>query len=585
MMHRLLRLSLWILAAVTVAHAAEPPVAGGIGATVARSRTSPNLTFDYVAAHGPADEAHIQAGDDVTAVNGVPTSGMSMTEVSSSIDGDIGGVVKLTIRRGQLAGVQVSIVRRSVLDSYLPAAKEGDPRAQFYVGHFYEHGPTSAQDPAAAVEWYRKSAGQGYARAEVNLAYLLRHGTGVTRDLATAAAWDLKAANQGDSYGEVELGYCYKMGEGVPQDDVKAFAWFYSAARQDDPVAEHNLGLLYRAGRGVKRDDRAAFGWYYRCAEQGDAYGEWGLAYIYEYGFGVPSNLGEALKWYQKAHAALPHNEKLGRMTALVSLRAFVESPGSTPIDLPLLLAVFHREIFLSFLFLTPIYVAGGAVLLYFSLRRTEAPPKVSVAIGWLMFYLESQGVALLAVVLLGKSFTAKTLIVAMSLFGALPVIASSFGPQGSRLWKASPIPWRKLVLYTGCLCAVFCLLGFAYTQIYAFFTHAPLPLQPTRLLILKAKHASAWWTYAVVAGLLPVAEEIIFRGYLFDALRRRFSGNTTVIITALGFSLVHFQLLYFVPLAGIGLILGWARLKTDSLRFPVFLHLLNNGLFLVLAT
>jgi hypothetical protein len=63
------------------------------------------------------------------------------------------------------------------------------------------------------------------------------------------------------------------------------------------------------------------------------------------------------------------------------------------------------------------------------------------------------------------------------------------------------------------------------------------------------------------------------------------FSGNTTVIITALGFSLVHFQLLYFVPLAGTGLILGWARLKTDSLRFPVFLHLLNNGLFLILAS
>jgi TPR repeat protein/membrane protease YdiL (CAAX protease family) len=585
MMHRLLRLSLWILAAVTVAHAAEPPVAGGIGATVARSRTSPNLTFDYVAAHGPADEAHIQAGDDVTAVNGVPTSGMSMTEVSSSIDGDIGGVVKLTIRRDQSTGEQVSIVRRSVLDCYLPAAKEGDPRAQFNVGQFYEHGPTSAQDPAAAVEWYRKSADFGYARAQVDLAYLLRHGTGVSRDPAAAAGWYLKAAKQGDVIAEGDLGYCYMEGEGVSQDDVKAFAWFYSAARQDEPFAERQLGFLYRKGRGVKRDNRAAFDWYYRSAEQGEAYGAWGLAYMYEEGLGVPSNLGEALKWYQKAQAALPHDEKLGRITALVSLRALVESPGSSSVDIPLLLSAFRREIFLSSLFLTAIYVAGGAVLLYFSLRKTDAPPKVSVAIGWLMFYLESQGVALLAVVFLGKSFTAETLIVAMSLFGALPVIASSFGPQGRRDWKASPIPWRKFVLYTGCSCAVYCLIGFAYTQAYALVTHTPLPLQPTRLLILKAKHASAWWTYAVVAGLLPVAEEIIFRGYLFDALRRRFSGNATVIITALVFSLVHFQLRYFVPLTGMGLILGWARLKTDSLRFPIFLHLLNNGFFLVLTS
>jgi membrane protease YdiL (CAAX protease family) len=585
MMRKLLPLSLWLVAAAMMVRAVEPPAAGCIGATVARSGTSPILTFDYVAAHGPAAEAHLQVGDEVTAVNGVPTSGMSPREAMRSIEGDIGSVVKLTIRRGESTGEQVSLVRRSVLDSYLSAAKEGAPQAQFYVGYFDEHGPASARDLAAAAEWYRKSASQGHAPAQVDLAFLLRHGTGVPRDPAAAVAWDLKAASQGDAKAEGALGYSYMTGEGVPQDDVKAFAWFYSAAQQDDPLAEQYLGLLYRKGQGVKRDDRAAFDWYYRSAEKGDAYGAWGLAYMDEKGLGVPPNLVEAVKWYQKAQAALPHNERLGKITALVSLRALVESPGSTSVDLPLLESAFWREILLSSIFLMAIYAAGGAVLLYFSLRTIEAPPRLSVAIGWLMFYLESQGVALLAVILLGKAFTAETLIVAMSLFGALPVIASSFGPQGRRAWEKSPIPCRKLVLYAGCCCVVFFLIGLAYEKTYVLATHTPLPLQPTRLLILKAKHASAWWTYAVIAGLLPVAEEIIFRGYLFDALRRRFSGKVTVIVTALVFAMAHLQLFYFVPLAGLGLILGWARLKTDSLRFPVFLHLLNNGLFLFLVS
>jgi len=29
---------------------------------------------------------------------------------------------------------------------------------------------------------------------------------------------------------------------------------------------------------------------------------------------------------------------------------------------------------------------------------------------------------------------------------------------------------------------------------------------------------------------------------------------------------------------------LGWVKLKTDSLRLPVFLHVINNGLFLALT-
>jgi membrane protease YdiL (CAAX protease family) len=100
-----------------------------------------------------------------------------------------------------------------------------------------------------------------------------------------------------------------------------------------------------------------------------------------------------------------------------------------------------------------------------------------------------------------------------------------------------------------------------------------------------KAKHESLWLAYASVALVLPIAEEIIFRSYLFDALRSRFSGKTVVIVTAFAFSLVHLQWVYLVPLFGFGLVLGWVRLKTNSLRLPILLHVINNGLFLALAT
>ena len=77
------------------------------------------------------------------------------------------------------------------------------------------------------------------------------------------------------------------------------------------------------------------------------------------------------------------------------------------------------------------------------------------------------------------------------------------------------------------------------------------------------------------------IAEEILFRSYLFDALRRFLPGGLTVFLTALLFAFVHFQFLYFIPLFILGLVLGWARLKSDSLRPSIFLHMLNNAIAL----
>jgi membrane protease YdiL (CAAX protease family) len=87
---------------------------------------------------------------------------------------------------------------------------------------------------------------------------------------------------------------------------------------------------------------------------------------------------------------------------------------------------------------------------------------------------------------------------------------------------------------------------------------------------------------YLVFAMIIPVAEEILFRGYLFGAVKRGLSDTYAVVITAFCFAIVHAQLLYFVPLFTMGLALGWLRLKTRSLRVPMLMHAFNNWLALV---
>ncbi len=84
---------------------------------------------------------------------------------------------------------------------------------------------------------------------------------------------------------------------------------------------------------------------------------------------------------------------------------------------------------------------------------------------------------------------------------------------------------------------------------------------------------------------VLPVAEEILFRGYLFDALKKYLPDVAVVILTALGFSLIHFQGLYVAPIFGFGLVQGWLRLRTGSIWLPVLMHVMNNGLLVAVSS
>jgi membrane protease YdiL (CAAX protease family) len=78
------------------------------------------------------------------------------------------------------------------------------------------------------------------------------------------------------------------------------------------------------------------------------------------------------------------------------------------------------------------------------------------------------------------------------------------------------------------------------------------------------------------------VAEEILFRGMLFDALLARTSIKRTVWISGVVFGLVHLidpAALPLVPaLIGLGVILGYARQRTDSLSQPILMHIGFNS-------
>ncbi len=467
---------------------------------------------------------------------------------------------------------------------YDAAARHDDVVAERQVGYLYRLGRGVPQDDKNAFAWYYTAARHDDAISERYVGAFYRLGRAVAQDDKAAFAWYYIAARHDDATAETNLGFLYQQGRGVARDDNAAFAWYYAAARHDDPSAEQYLGSFYNVGRGTPRDYQAAFAWLYRSAVQGDTYGEWNLSYLYEVGHGVQQNTSEARKWALKALAALPENERLREHVAILNLRTFLETHDPTAFDLPFFLSVFHRTVIICFLLTALAYAALGVTLGLFTFRAT-GPPHLALAIGWICFYVESQFVAVFASFLLGNALTADLLILMIAVWGALPVVMFSLGTNWHRLWKPSTLPWRTLtVFFVGCVVTVLA-ADALYDYLLTLLTGSPLADRSTRALFEKAKEASPWISITTIGLVLPVAEEILFRGYLYDALRKRWSDATTIIVTAFAFGAIHFQLAQFPLLFGMGLVLGWARMKTGALRLPVLLHAANNTLVMLAAT
>lgn len=97
---------------------------------------------------------------------------------------------------------------------------------------------------------------------------------------------------------------------------------------------------------------------------------------------------------------------------------------------------------------------------------------------------------------------------------------------------------------------------------------------------------------YLTLAVLAPVAEELLFRGYLFGKLRAYLSTTATIAVTAVVFSALHLGLGQLEKLQWnvaiitllLGVVLGVLRAKTNSVWAGIVLHMIQNTVaFIVL--
>ena len=106
--------------------------------------------------------------------------------------------------------------------------------------------------------------------------------------------------------------------------------------------------------------------------------------------------------------------------------------------------------------------------------------------------------------------------------------------------------------------------------------------LQPVLSLYLEARArrdaaGMALFGFGAVV-MAPLAEELLFRGFLFGFLRSRFGAPIALASTSALFALFHPQPEVFLPIFLVGAVLNWIYIRTGSLAHPIIFHALFNG-------
>jgi CAAX protease family protein len=112
---------------------------------------------------------------------------------------------------------------------------------------------------------------------------------------------------------------------------------------------------------------------------------------------------------------------------------------------------------------------------------------------------------------------------------------------------------------------------------------HADDPIQPI-LTALGGATLPMAWVLVLLAVVVPIGEEIFFRGFVYSGFRERWGVGVATIASALFFAFVHIQAVHGFPIFLLGVLFAVLFQRTGSLVPGVIAHGVNN-IIAVLAT
>ena len=222
--------------------------------------------------------------------------------------------------------------KKSVIESCLAAAEEGDAEAQAVAGLYYMS-ELGGADKGLAAKWFWAAAERGDANGQYMLDKVCAEaGLDFWLSRCEGRRWNEKAAIQGHAGAQLQLGLNYRYGSrGLEKSPAKAREWIARSATSGSPEAQYIMGRAYRDGREVLQDYKKAVMWLEKAANQrGDVItrvlAQNALGYMYRDGFGVEKSYVLAHMWWNLASS-------LGNESALKERDAVAKKMSTSQIN------------------------------------------------------------------------------------------------------------------------------------------------------------------------------------------------------------------------------------------------------------
>ncbi|MEZ5326746.1 MAG: type II CAAX endopeptidase family protein [Verrucomicrobiales bacterium] len=104
--------------------------------------------------------------------------------------------------------------------------------------------------------------------------------------------------------------------------------------------------------------------------------------------------------------------------------------------------------------------------------------------------------------------------------------------------------------------------------------------------IVIALRNGSAALKFSIfltAVVIAPVAEEMLFRGLMYAAVKRYTERYFAAVFSALAFGLIHANLGSFVPLVVLGMFFALAYEITGCLAVPILMHALFNGVSMLM--
>lgn len=158
----------------------------------------------------------------------------------------------------------------------------------------------------------------------------------------------------------------------------------------------------------------------------------------------------------------------------------------------------------------------------------------------------------------------------------SLPLIVGMVKSKRGSVWR-DYMAWRGVGVGRLVLWVIICLVSvFAMSVV-----HQALGWRESGFMGELALTHSPLWMIASVVVVAPIFEEMVFRGFVYSGFERRLGAIPAVLLSSALFTVLHgqYNVYELTQIFVLGMVLGLARMRTQSLLTPIVMHAANNGL------